>query len=167
MDLFVGSGADIICFAFAISDLSFGLFESVGGLKISREEALKKAAEAVRYAKSRKAKVSCNMLDFSRTDLARLKTNVKALVEAGADIIRLDDICAPCIPAVYKYFIRAIKQVIPNTTIAIHSHNDFGLAIAGQIAALDGGAEILEGSVNGLGERAGIPNLAELVARAL
>jgi isopropylmalate/homocitrate/citramalate synthase len=48
--------------------------------------------------------------------------------------------------------------------LAIHSHDDFGLALAGQFAAMEGGADILEGCVNGLGERAGIPNLAALVA---
>ena len=164
VDLVVDSGADVVCLALAISDYNFGLYESMAGLKISREEALEKAAEAVQYAKGRKVKVSCIMMDFSRVDLARLKTIVKTLAEAGSDIIRIDDICAPCIPAVYKHHIKAVKQVIPNTIIAMHSHDDFGLATAGQLAALEGGAEILEGSVNGLGERAGIPNLAELVA---
>jgi isopropylmalate/homocitrate/citramalate synthase len=164
VDLFVDSGADIVCLAFAVSDYNFGLYESMGGLKISREEALEKAAEAVRYAKTRKAKVSCNMMDFSRVELERLLKIVKTLAEAGSDIIRIDDICAPCIPAVCKHHIKAVKQVIPNTIIAMHTHDDFGLATALQLAALEGGAEILEGAFNGLGERAGIPNLAELVA---
>lgn len=164
VDLFVDSGADIVCLAFAISDYNYGLYESMGGLKINREEALDKAAEAVRYAKTRKAKVSCNMMDFSRTPLEWLKKVVKTLADAGSDIMRIDDICAPCIPAVVKHHIRAVKEVIPKTQIAMHTHDDFGLATAGQIAALEGGADILEGAVNGLGERAGIPNLAELVA---
>ena len=83
IDLVVDSGADVVCLALAISDYNFGLYESMAGLKISREEALEKAAEAVRYAKDRKVKVSCIMMDFSRVDLARLKTIVKTLAEAG------------------------------------------------------------------------------------
>jgi isopropylmalate/homocitrate/citramalate synthase len=57
-----------------------------------------------------------------------------------------------------------VKQTIGSVPLAIHSHNDFDLGLAGQLAALQGGAEILEGSVNGMGERAGVPNIAVLAS---
>ncbi|MFQ5860477.1 MAG: LeuA family protein [Dehalococcoidia bacterium] len=164
VDLCVDAGSDIVCLALAISDYNFALYESMGDLKVNRQQALDLACEAVQYAKSTGVKVSCNMMDFSRVDLEWLKTIVRRLVEAGSDIMRIDDICAPCMPAVYKHHIREVKRVIPHTPVAIHTHDDFGLATAGQLAALEGGAEILEGTINGLGERAGVPNLAELVA---
>jgi len=158
--------ADIICMAFAVSDYNFGLYESMGKMKISREEALAKACEAVRYAKGQGAGVCCLLMDFSRLELKRLLNICRSLADAGADIIRLDDICAPIIPAVYKHHVREVKKVIPNTRVAVHSHNDFGLGTAALFASLEGGADIIDAGVNSLGERAGIPNLAEVAAIA-
>ncbi len=166
VDSCMESRADIICMAFAVSDYNFGLYESMGGLKISREKALEGACEAVRYAKGQGGKVCCLLMDFSRLDLEWLLNICRSLVDAGADIIRLDDICAPIIPAVYKHHVRKVKEVIPNTTIAVHSHNDFGLGTAALFASLEGGADIIDVGVNGIGERAGIPNLAEVAAIA-
>jgi isopropylmalate/homocitrate/citramalate synthase len=159
------AGADIICPAFAISDYNYELVESMGGLKISREEALDRACESIAQAKEMGAYVNPNLMDFSRLDLDRLMTIVAAFKEAGIDALRMDDICACCIPAVYKHHARKIKEVLgPDIPLAIHSHDDFNLSIAGQLAALEGGAEILEGCINGLGERAGVPNLAVLAS---
>lgn len=164
IDLCLDVGADIICLAFAVSDYNFRLVESMGGLKISREEAVDKACEAVAYGKSKGAVINVNTMDFSRLDLDWLLTIIRRLVEAGADIVRIDDICAPCLPAVYEHHAKAVKQTIGTVPLAIHSHDDFDLATAGQLSALQGGAEILEGCVNGLGERAGVPNIAVLAA---
>ena len=108
-----------------------------------------------------------NLMDFSRLDLEWLKTIVSRLKEAGIDALRIDDICGACIPAVYKHHAWEVKQILgPDIPLAIHSHNDFELGTAGQLAALEGGAEVLEGCINGLGERAGVPNLAVLGAGA-
>lgn len=165
IDLCNDVGSDIICLAFAISDYNHALVESMGGLKLSREEALDKACEAVQYGKERgDALISVNLMDFSRLDLDRLRTIVTRLRDAGVDILRIDDICACCIPAVYKHHAWEVKQILGDVPMAIHSHDDFNLANAGQLAALEGGASILEGCVNGLGERAGVPNIAVLAA---
>ncbi|MEE9257640.1 MAG: hypothetical protein V3V56_10800 [bacterium] len=166
VDLCLESGADIICMAFAISDYNFGLHESMGGLKISREEALEKSCEAVSYAKERGAEVCALLMDFSRLELDRLLDICRALADAGADIIRLDDICAPLIPLVFKHHVREVKKAIPDSRIAVHSHNDFGLGTAALFASVEGGVDIIDAGVNGLGERAGIPNLAEVAAVA-
>ena len=164
IDQCIGVGADIICLSVVGSDYNFGLVESMGGMKISREEALDKICEAVRYGKTRGATINAIVTDFSRMKLEWLKTIVGRLAQAGVDILRLDDICAPCIPAVYQHHAWEVKQVIGDVTLGIHSHNDFDLGLAGQLAALQGGAEILEGSINGLGERVGVPKLAVLAA---
>ncbi len=164
-DICLDAGADIICPAFAISDYNYRLVESMGGLKISREEALDLACEAVRYGKEQGAYVNPNLMDFSRLDLDWLKTIVARLKEAGIDALRIDDICGACIPAVYKHHAWQVKQILgPEIPLAIHSHNDFELGTAGQLAALEGGAQVLEGCINGLGERAGVPNLAVLAS---
>jgi isopropylmalate/homocitrate/citramalate synthase len=157
-------GADIICLSIVGSDYNFGLVESMAGLKLSREEYLERACEAVRHGKRLGATINAIVTDFSRMDIEWLKTITRRLAEAGVDILRLDDICAPCKPAVYQHHAWEVKQTIGSVPLAIHSHNDFDLGLAGQLAALQGGAEILEGSVNGLGERAGVPNIAVLAA---
>jgi len=165
IDLCLDAGADIICPAFAISDYNYKLVESMGGLKITRQEALDRACEAVQYGKARQGGlISVNLMDFSRLDIDWLRTIVASLRDAGVDLLRIDDICAPCIPAVYKYHAWEVKKVLGDVPMAIHSHDDFALGTAGQLAALEGGAEILEGCVNGLGERAGVPNLAVLAS---
>ena len=163
IDLCLDAGADIICPAFAISDYNYKLVESMGGLTITREEALDRACEAIQYGKEQGAYMNPNLMDFSRLDLEWLKTIVSRLKEAGIDALRIDDICGACIPAVYKHHAWEVKQILgPDIPLAIHSHNDFELGTAGQLAALEGGAEVLEGCINGLGERAGVPNLAVL-----
>lgn len=165
IDLCLDAGADIICPAFAISDYNFRLVESMGGLSISREEALDRACEAVQYGKERGATINPNLMDFSRLDLEWLKVIVTRLKEAGIDMLRIDDICGACIPAVYKHHAWEVKQILGwDVPLAIHSHEDFQLGTAGQLAALEGGAEVLEGTINGLGERAGVPNLAVLAS---
>ena len=159
------AGADIICPAFAISDYNYELVEAMGGLEVSREEALDLACESVRQGKEMGAYMNPNLMDFSRLDLDWLLTIVARLKEAGIDALRMDDICACCMPAVYKHHARRIKEVLgPDIPLAIHSHDDFNLGMAGQLAALEGGAEVLEGCINGLGERAGVPNLAVLAS---
>lgn len=165
IDLCLDVGSDIICLAFAISDANIALYESMGRVDLSREEALDKACESVQYGKEKEgALISVNLMDFSRLDLDWLRTIVTRLRDAGVDILRMDDICACCIPAVYRHHAWEIKQVLGDVPLAIHSHDDFNLAIAGQLAALEGGASILEGCINGLGERAGVPNLAVLAS---
>lgn len=160
----VEAGADIVCFAYPISRYNFPLFESMAGSSPTREEALELACDVIGQAAGTDATVCCLLMDFTRADLDWLTTSVEQLATAGADIIRTDDICAPCSPAVVRHHIEHLKEAIPETPIAIHTHDDFGLATALQLAALEGGAEILEGTVNGYGERAGVSHLAELVA---
>ncbi len=164
IDELIDCGADIICLSVVGSDYNFGLVESMSGQKITREVALDQACDAVRYGKQRGAVINAIVTDFSRMKLDWLKTITGRLAKAGVDILRIDDICAPCKPRVYEHHARHVKQTIGSIPLAIHSHNDFDLGLAGQLAALEGGAEILEGSINGLGERAGVPNTAVLAS---
>ena len=164
IDECIDVGADIICLSVVGSDYNFGLVESMSGQKISLEESLDQACEAVKYGKKRGAVINAIVTDFSRMKLAWLKTITGRLAQAGVDILRIDDICAPCKPDVYQHHAWHVKQTIGAIPLAIHSHNDFDLGLAGQLAALQGGAEMLEGSINGLGERAGVPNIAVLAS---
>lgn len=164
VDANVEHGVDIVDMVFALSDYQMCLFESMAGARISREEAIEQFLNSVNYAKSKNTTVACLIMDFTRMDLELLKTVSRKMVDAGASIIRLDDLTGPAIYPVYKYLVSEVKKALPDTRIAIHTHNDIGLATASLYAGLEGGASIIDASVNGLGERAGIAPLAEVAA---
>ncbi|MFQ6111015.1 MAG: hypothetical protein ACE5LX_03170, partial [Nitrospinota bacterium] len=121
IDLCLEYGADHISPVYAFSDYTFCLYESMAGRKISREQALKDACSAVRFGKGRGAHMACLIMDFTRLDLERLKQIVRELVGAGADIITLDDICAPAIPAVFAHHVR--EEPWLNTLLARNGYN--------------------------------------------
>ncbi len=164
VDMNVDHGADIVDMAFSFSDNQMCLFESMAGARISREEAVDRAVNSVGYAGSKNVTVGCLIQDFMRIDLDLLKSVTRKMVDAGASIIRLDDITGQAICSVYTYLVREMKRTLPDTRIALHTHNDIGMATASLYAGLEGGAEIIDASVNGLGERAGIAPLAEVAA---
>jgi isopropylmalate/homocitrate/citramalate synthase len=157
-------GTDTLSLALAISDHNTGLVRAMAGLDITREEIVANACEALAYARSQGADVGVILMDFTRLELSRLEAICADVAAAGASHIRLDDICAPCLPAVVGHHVRAVKAVAGEASVAIHTHDDFGLALASQRAALEAGASILEGSMTGLGERAGLPDIAALAS---
>lgn len=164
VDMNVDHGADIVDMAFSFSDNQMCLFESMAGARISREEAVERAVGSVAYAKQKGSTVACLIQDFMRIDLDLLKGVTRRMVDAGASIIRLDDITGQAVCPVYTYLVREMKKALPDARIALHTHNDIGLATASLYAGLEGGAEIIDACVNGLGERAGIAPLAEVAA---
>ena len=83
IDILIDAGTDIICPAFAISDYNYQLVESMGGLKISREEALDHACEAVQFGKEKGAFINPNLMDITRLDLDWLLTIVAAAEGGG------------------------------------------------------------------------------------
>jgi len=134
-------------------------------LRIGREEAQSRAVEAVEYAKSHGLKVRFTCEDASRTDREYLLSTVRAVSAAGADRISITDTVGMMTPvAMYSL----VKEVRAATTagIDLHCHNDLGLALANALAGVEAGADCIHASVNGAGERAGIPKIAE-VAMAL
>lgn len=164
VDVGMDHGADILNMVFAFSDYQIPLFESMTGARISLEEAVERMLSSVDYAKGKGATVACLIMDFTRTDLDLLKSITGKMAEAGASIIYLDDICGQAITPVYKYMVSEMRKALPDTTIGLHTHNDIGLGTASLYAGLEAGAEIIQASVNGLGERAGIAPLAEVAA---
>lgn len=162
VDMSVDHGADVVNMVYAFSDYQIPLFESMAGARIGLEEAVERMIDSVSYARSKDATVACLIMDFTRTDLDLLKRITGKMAEAGASIIYLDDICGQAIYPVYKYLVREMKTALPDTTLGLHTHNDIGLGAASLYAGLEGGAQIIQASVNGLGERAGIAPLAEV-----
>ncbi len=134
---------------------------------ISREEAVRRATEAIRYASSNGIRVAFFGVDGSRANLEFLRQVYSAALEAGAQEIVLVDTIGVCTPEAAEYLVRWARDWVGNgTPIHWHGHNDFGLGTAAAIAAVRGGATWIHGTINGMGERAGNADLAE-VALAL
>jgi isopropylmalate/homocitrate/citramalate synthase len=133
----------------------------------TREKVMNSVVDAMKYAKDKGIKrVNFFAVDSTRSDLGYLRDIYGAALEAGADEISMVDTIGVCAPETAEYLIRQVKSWFPNTPLHWHGHNDFGLATASAIAAVRGGADWIQGTINGMGERAGNADLCE-VALAL
>ncbi|MEI3604219.1 2-isopropylmalate synthase [Pseudogracilibacillus sp. SE30717A] len=134
-------------------------------LQKSPEEVIKLAVDMVSYASKKFSKVQWSAEDASRSDLAFLAQIIEKVIDAGASVINLPDTVGYGTPADYGHMFKYMKENVPNIDKAIlscHCHNDLGLAVANSIAAIQNGAGQIEGTINGIGERAGNASLEEL-----
>src|SRR5690606_6871763 len=91
---------------------------------------------------------------------------VQAAIEAGATTVNIPDTVGFAVPDQYAALIRYLKDNVRNiddAIISVHCHNDLGLAVANSLAAVAAGARQVEGTINGIGERAGNAALEEVV----
>ncbi len=129
-------------------------------LRINRQEVLERSVEAVDYMKAHGLKGRFTVEDASRADPVYLKNICKALSDAGVDRISMPDTVGIMRPKGMYNFVRTIREVI-NTPLDVHCHNDIGLALANALAGIDAGADQIHVTIDGVGERTGIPSLAE------
>jgi 2-isopropylmalate synthase len=135
-------------------------------LRMSREQCLEAAVEAVRFSRHHTFDVQFSAEDATRSDLDFLCRVVEAVVKAGASTINLPDTVGYATPDETREFFTTIRSRVPNSDKVIfstHCHDDLGLAVANSIAAVQGGAQQVECTVNGIGERAGNASLEEIV----
>ncbi|PYT03065.1 MAG: 2-isopropylmalate synthase [Acidobacteria bacterium] len=134
-------------------------------LRITREEAIKQAREAVGLARSMCDDVEFSPEDATRTDLDFLCAVVEAVIDAGATTVNIPDTVGYTMPREFTRIIETISKVrgADRATISVHCHNDLGLAVANTIAAIEAGARQVECTINGIGERAGNASLEEIV----
>ncbi|HAO19768.1 MAG: 2-isopropylmalate synthase [Desulfobacteraceae bacterium IS3] len=135
-------------------------------LKMNRDEVVKAAVEAVRYAKSFTDNVEFSAEDGSRSDRDFLCRIFGAAIEAGAIVLNLPDTVGYAIPSEFAEFVRYVIEHTPNmhkAILSVHCHNDLGLATANTLAAIHAGARQAEVTINGIGERAGNTSLEEVV----
>jgi isopropylmalate/homocitrate/citramalate synthase len=131
------------------------------------DEAKRRAAEAIGYARKHDVKVAFFTVDGTRTELNTLRDFYKSALEAGAEELVVVDTIGACGPEAVEFLVRQTREWVgPNVPLHFHGHNDFGLATACAIAAVRAGAEWIQGTINGMGERAGNADLGE-VAMAL
>ncbi len=135
-------------------------------LKMSRDEVIKNAVEAVRYARTLTDNVEFSAEDGSRSDRDFLCRIFEAAIEAGATTVNLPDTVGYAIPAEFSELVTYIRKNTLNihkAVLSVHCHNDLGLATANTIAAISAGARQAEVTINGIGERAGNTSLEEVV----
>jgi isopropylmalate/homocitrate/citramalate synthase len=134
---------------------------------LSVEEAKRRAAEAIAYARKNEVKVAFFTVDGTRTELEVLRDFYRSALDAGAEELVVVDTIGACGPEAVEFLVRQVREWVgAQVPLHFHGHNDFGLATACAIAAVRGGAEWIQGTINGMGERAGNADLGE-VAMAL
>ena len=135
-------------------------------LRMTREQCLENAIDAVRYARQHTDDVQFSAEDATRSDLDFLCRVVEGVIKAGATTINLPDTVGFTTPDDTREFFEEIRRRVPNADTVVfstHCHDDLGLAVANSIAAVQGGARQVECTVNGIGERAGNAALEEIV----
>lgn len=130
-------------------------------LRISRREALERARDTVEYAKSLGLKIRFTVEDGSRADPRFLLKVCRAISDAGVDRISLPDTVGIMRPVGMRNFVSKVRRAVP-VPLDVHVHNDMGLALANALAACDAGADQIHTTIDGVGERTGIPSLAEV-----
>ena len=135
-------------------------------LRISEDECVERAVEAVRLARTLVDDVEFSPEDALRTGLPFLCRVVEAAIEAGATTINIPDTVGYAHPAQVHHVISTLMRTvrgIEDVTVSVHCHNDLGMATANSLAAIEAGARQVECTVNGIGERAGNTALEEIV----
>jgi homocitrate synthase NifV len=127
-----------------------------------RDWLVEQAADLIRFAKDRGAFVSISAEDIARTEIAFLQEYAGRVAEAGADRLRMSDTIGILTPEQYGERIAAVASAAP-IDLMCHTHNDFGLATANTIAGLNNGARYFHVTVNAIGERAGMSDIAQVV----
>ncbi len=132
----------------------------------NREDVLQRAIQCVKWARNYTDDVEFYAEDAGRTNNEYLAKVVEAVIKAGATTINIPDTTGYCLPYQYGEKIAYLKDNVLNIEKAIiscHCHNDLGLATANAIAGVLNGAQQIECTINGLGERAGNTSLEEVV----
>lgn len=134
-------------------------------LQKTEAEILSIITDTVRYAAEKFDIVALSPEDASRTELPFLTEVYREAIDAGATTIGFPDTVGICTPEKARHFIRHIQDSVPNiekVLLAVHFHNDLGLAVANTLAGIDEGANVVQCTVNGIGERAGNACLEEV-----
>ncbi|MGJ7044710.1 2-isopropylmalate synthase [Thermoanaerobacterium thermosulfurigenes] len=135
-------------------------------LKISRDEALKMAVDSVKYALGKFDEIQFSAEDASRTDWDFLVKVFNEVIDAGAKIINIPDTVGYAVPKEFGRLVEYVKDNIhdrENVTISVHCHNDLGMAVVNSLSAVESGADQVEVTVCGIGERAGNAALEEVI----
>ncbi|HXN24201.1 MAG TPA: homoaconitate hydratase [Candidatus Dormibacteraeota bacterium] len=130
---------------------------------ISADQSRRRVGDAVGYARSHGVKVMFFSVDGTRTKLSELKSFYRTALDAGAEELAVVDTIGACGPEAVEFLVREVREWVGSSVpLHFHGHNDFGLATACAIAAVRGGAQWIQGTINGMGERAGNADIGEI-----
>ena len=131
-------------------------------MHITRQDAMNLCETAVDYAKDHGLFVAFSAEDATRTDIDFLKRIYNKAKECGADRVHIADTTGAITPQGIEYLVKELLKDV-DMDIALHCHNDFGLAVINSITGVLAGAKAISTTVNGIGERAGNASLEELI----
>lgn len=151
-------GADRVAIFYATSKIHLD-----AKLHKTQDQALDIIREHIAYARSLGLKVRYTPEDATRTEFEFLVTVCNAAIEAGADRISFADTLGIMQPHTMAERVSALRARLLPCQIDLHCHDDYGLALANGMAGVRSGANCIHTTVNGLGERTGIPDLAETI----
>lgn len=139
----------------------------IHALRASLPENIEIIRDTVSFLKSKKREViydAEHFFDGFRANRDYAMSTIRAAAEAGADNITLCDTNGGCLPGDVKAIVREVRQLMPGVSLGIHVHNDSGCAVANSLAAVEEGVELVQGCLNGYGERTGNANLSSIIA---
>lgn len=143
-------------------------FHVIHALRASLEENLKMISDSVRFLKSKGLEViydAEHFFDGFRTNRQYALSTLKHALEAGADNLTLCDTNGGNIPSQISEIVCEVKKFLPrNTALGIHAHNDSDCAVANTLTAVQQGCTLVQGTINGYGERCGNANLISIIA---
>ncbi|HLP73651.1 MAG TPA: 2-isopropylmalate synthase [Bacteroidales bacterium] len=134
-------------------------------IKTTPEEIIRRAADAVKYARKFTDDVEFYAEDAGRSENEYLARVIEAVINAGATVVNIPDTTGYCLPEEYGNKIKYLVNNVPNIDKAIistHCHNDLGMATANTMMGILNGARQVEVTINGIGERAGNTSLEEI-----
>ncbi|MBE6033740.1 MAG: homoaconitate hydratase [Clostridiales bacterium] len=161
VDLVYEAGCHGVTFFIPTSEILLKAKSNMSG--IEPQKLIESSIEAVDYAKRRNLYVAFGAEDSTRTDFEFILRMYKAVIDAGADIVAVVDTVSRLTPVDTYNMVKEMKERLGGAPISTHLHNDFGMATANTVSAVMAGADQIQTTINGLGERAGSPSLQECV----
>jgi 2-isopropylmalate synthase len=135
-------------------------------LRTTREDVKGQARAAVAHARQYLDDVEFSLEDGSRSDIEFMAEVIQIALDEGAMTINVPDTVGYTMPHEYHSMFEELYRHVPdlrNVTLSVHCHDDLGLAVANSLAGLEAGCRQIEGSINGIGERAGNASIEEVV----
>jgi methanogen homocitrate synthase len=147
-----------------ILEVPIGYPKLMWQFKWTWEDVLRKSVDVINHAKKNNLEVVYFPYDTTRAreeDLTNLLTRI--VQDAPPDSVGIVDTMGCILPEAMKYMVRLVKRLTNNLKVEVHTHNDFGMAVATELAGVEAGAEVVHSCSNGLGERTGNAALEELI----
>lgn len=139
----------------------------VHALRASLDDNLKIIADTVSFLKSKRREViydAEHFFDGFKANASYAMSTLRAAAQAGADNLTLCDTNGGCLPNEVSAIVKEVRRQLPLASLGIHVHNDSHCAVANSVAAVQEGVELVQGTLNGYGERCGNANLGSIIA---